>query len=139
LIAAQCRWLREPTASVSSVRWHTDGARVGGYSVYRGAMSAFLNRIERAGSSLELFCVISRLHPKIPDFIEGLVMKWVATYLVGFVVLMGGLLAALWKLGILQNIGTTWTLIGVAILIGIGIMISVSHSGSKENIQIDRK
>ena len=43
------------------------------------------------------------------------------------------------KLGMLQRIGTTWTLIGVAILIGIGIMVSVSHSGSKENIQIDRK
>jgi len=66
-------------------------------------------------------------------------MKWAAMYLVGFVVLVGGLLAALWKLGILQSIGTTWTLIGVAILIGIGIMISVSNSGSKENIQIDRK
>jgi hypothetical protein len=39
----------------------------------------------------------------------------------------------------LQRIGTVWTLIGVAILIGIGIMVSVSHSGSKENIQIDRK
>src|SRR5271167_3609403 len=64
-------------------------------------------------------------------------MKWAAMYLIGFIVLVGGLLAALWKLGILQNIGTTWTLIGVAILIGIGIMISVSHSGSKENIQVD--
>ena len=73
------------------------------------------------------------------DLIGRLVMKWAAMYLVGFVVLVGGLLAALWKLGILRNVGTTWTLIGVAILIGIGIMISVSHSGSKENIQIDRK
>jgi hypothetical protein len=66
-------------------------------------------------------------------------MKWAAMYLVGFVVLVGGLLAALWKLGILQSIGTTWTLIGIAILIGIGIMISVSHSGNKENIEIQRK
>jgi hypothetical protein len=72
-------------------------------------------------------------------FVGRLVMKWAAMYLVGFVVLVGGLLAALWKLGVLQSVGTTWTLIGVAILIGIGIMISVSHSGSKENIQIDRK
>jgi hypothetical protein len=60
-------------------------------------------------------------------------------YLVGFVVLIGGILAALWQLGILANIGTTWTLIGVAIATGIGIMISVSNSGAKENIQIDRK
>jgi hypothetical protein len=66
-------------------------------------------------------------------------MKWAAMYLLGFVVLVGGLLAALWKLGVLQNIGTAWTLIGVAVLIGVGIMISVSHSGSKENIEIDRK
>ena len=66
-------------------------------------------------------------------------MKWAGMYLVGFIVLIGGVMAALWKLGMLQRIGATWTLIGVAVLIGIGIMISVSHSGSKENIQIDRK
>jgi len=59
-------------------------------------------------------------------------MKWAGMYLVGFVVLIGGLLAALWKLGILERIGTAWTLIGVAILIGVGIMISVSNSGRKE-------
>jgi len=66
-------------------------------------------------------------------------MKWAGMYLVGFVVLIGGLLAALWKLGILESIGTTWTVIGIVILIGVGIMFSVSHSGTKENIQIDRK
>jgi hypothetical protein len=60
-------------------------------------------------------------------------------YLVGFIVLVGGLLAALWKLGVLERIGTTWTLIGVAILFGIGIMISVSNSGRKDNIEIDSK
>jgi hypothetical protein len=66
-------------------------------------------------------------------------MKWTGMYLLGFVVLLGGLLAALWKLGILATIGTTWTLIGVVIAIGIGIMISVSSSGTKESIEIDRK
>ena len=66
-------------------------------------------------------------------------MKWAGMYLVGFVVLMGGLLAALWKLGILESIGTTWTLIGVVIAIGLGIMIAVSTSGTKENIEINRK
>ncbi len=66
-------------------------------------------------------------------------MKWAGMYLVGFVILIGGVLAALWKLGILASIGTTWTLIGVAIAIGLGIMIAVSNSGSKENIEIDRK
>ena len=66
-------------------------------------------------------------------------MKWTGMYLVGFIILLGGIVAALWKLGILASIGMTWTLIGVAIMIGIGIMIAVSNSGIKENIQIDRK
>lgn len=66
-------------------------------------------------------------------------MKWAGMYLLGFVVLIGGLLAALWKMGVLERIGTTWTLIGVAILIGIGIMISVSNSGRKDNIEINSK
>jgi len=66
-------------------------------------------------------------------------MKWVNMYLAGFVVLIGGVLGALWKLGILANIGTTWTAIGVVIAIGFGIMIAVTQSGSKENIEIERK
>jgi hypothetical protein len=66
-------------------------------------------------------------------------MKWTGMYLIGYVVLIGGLLAALWNLGVLASIGTTWTLIGVVIAIGIGIMVSVSSSGTKENIEIDRK
>ncbi len=66
-------------------------------------------------------------------------MKWAGMYLLGFAVLVGGLLAALWKMGVLQRIGTAWTLIGVAILIGVGIMISVTNSGRKDNIEIDSK
>ncbi len=66
-------------------------------------------------------------------------MKWAGMYFVGFVLLVGGGLAALWKLGILQHIETTWIVIGVVILLGVGIMISVANSGTKENIQIDRK
>jgi hypothetical protein len=66
-------------------------------------------------------------------------MKWAGMYLVGFVLLVGGILGALWKLGLLAGISTTWAVIGIVILIGIGIMISVAHSGTKENIQIDRK
>lgn len=66
-------------------------------------------------------------------------MKWAGMYLVGFILLIAGLLAALWKLGILESIGTTWTLIGVVIAVGIGIMIAVSNSGTKENIEIKRE
>jgi len=66
-------------------------------------------------------------------------MKWTGIYFLGFIVLIGGVLGALWKMGILEAIGTTWTLIGIVILIGVGIMTAVSNSGAKENIEIDRK
>jgi hypothetical protein len=66
-------------------------------------------------------------------------MKWTGVYLIGYVIFIGGFLAALWKLGVLERIGAAWTLIGLAIAIGIGIMLSVSSSGNKENIEIDRK
>jgi hypothetical protein len=66
-------------------------------------------------------------------------MRWTGMYLVGFVILLGGVIAALWKLGILASIGTAWTVIGIVIAIGLGIMIAVSNSGAKENIEINRK
>ena len=66
-------------------------------------------------------------------------MKWTQMYFLGYIILIGGVLAALWKMKILARIGIAWTLIGVVMLIGFGIMIAVSNSGKKENIEIDRK
>jgi hypothetical protein len=66
-------------------------------------------------------------------------MKWTGFYLLGYIILMAGLLAALWKMGVLASIGTAWSLIGVIIAIGIGIMLAVTSSGRKENIEINRK
>lgn len=66
-------------------------------------------------------------------------MKWAGMYFAGFAILVGGVLAALWKLGVLQHIETAWIVIGIAIVMGLGIMVSVANSGTKENIQIDRK
>jgi hypothetical protein len=66
-------------------------------------------------------------------------MKWTGMFLFGYIILIGGILAALWKLDVLASIGMTWTLIGVVIALGIGVMMAVSSSGTKENIQIDRK
>lgn len=65
-------------------------------------------------------------------------MKWTGLYLVGYVIVILGVLAALWKTGVLESIGTTWTAIGLLIAVGLGIMIAVNSSGTKENIQIDR-
>jgi len=65
-------------------------------------------------------------------------MKFAAMYLIGFLILLSGILAALWKTGVLAAIGATWVVITVVIVVGIGIMIAVSSSGAKENIDIHR-
>jgi hypothetical protein len=65
-------------------------------------------------------------------------MKWVNVYLVGYVIFIIGVVAALAKAGVLERVGTGWTVIGVVIAIGLGIMFSISASGRKETIEIDR-
>ncbi len=64
-------------------------------------------------------------------------MKWAGMYFVGFLFLLGGVAAALWKTGVLERIGTAWSLIGLVIMVGLGVMFAVANSGTKENIQID--
>jgi hypothetical protein len=66
-------------------------------------------------------------------------VKWMGMYLTGFVILVGGLVAALWKLGVIERVGPAWTAIGIVIAIGLGIMISVSSSGAKQSVEIDEK
>lgn len=65
-------------------------------------------------------------------------MKWTGIYFLGYVILMAGLIAALWKGGVLQSVGATWTAIGIVIAIGIGVMLAVSKSGKKESIEIEK-
>ncbi len=66
-------------------------------------------------------------------------MKWTGLYLLGYGILVGAAVAALWKTGVLASIGGFWTGIGIAMAIGLGIMIAVGRSGAKENIEIDRQ
>lgn len=66
-------------------------------------------------------------------------MKWTGMYFLGYSILIIGLLGAMWKSGLLASIGTAWTLIGVVIAVGVGVMIAVSNSGTKETVEIDRK
>ena len=66
-------------------------------------------------------------------------MKWMQMYLVGYIVVLAGLGAALRKLGVIERVGSTWTAIGIVIAIGLGIMVSVSSSGNKETVEIDQK
>ena len=48
------------------------------------------------------------------------------------------LVAALWKLGVLQRIGSAWLAIGIVIAIGLGFMISVASGGSREVVEIEK-
>ena len=66
-------------------------------------------------------------------------MKWMRMYLVGYSIVLVGLIAALWKLGVLERVGPAWTAIGIVIAIGLGVMVSVSGSGSKETVEIDQR
>jgi hypothetical protein len=53
-------------------------------------------------------------------------MRFVGLYLVGYVVLVIGVLLALWKSGVFYRAGPVSTGIGLVIAIGLGIMLSVS-------------
>ena len=66
-------------------------------------------------------------------------MKWMRMYLVGYFLVLAGLSAALWKLGVIERLGATWTAIAVVIAIGLGVMVSVSSSGNKETVEIEQK
>ena len=66
-------------------------------------------------------------------------MKWMGIYLMGYVILVAGIIAALWKAGVLERLGTTWTLIGIVIAVGFGIMIAVTSSGEKKIVEVDQK
>lgn len=65
-------------------------------------------------------------------------MKWMNVYFIGYLVFLIGVGLALWKAGVIESIGMTWTLIGFIIAIGIGIMVSVANSGEKKTIEVDR-
>jgi len=66
-------------------------------------------------------------------------MKWMQMYMVGFVIVLGGVFAAMWKLGVIERVGAGWTAIGIVIAIGLGVMFSIANSGKKETLEIDRK
>jgi len=53
-------------------------------------------------------------------------MRFVHIYLVGYVLLVLGALAALWYGGVLQQLSPTWIAIGLVIAAGLGIMLAVS-------------
>ena len=52
-------------------------------------------------------------------------MRFINLYLLGYVVLIIGVLLAMWKSGAMQHIQPVWIAIGAVVAIGIGIMLAV--------------
>ena len=53
-------------------------------------------------------------------------MKFIHLYLIGYIVLVIGGVAALAKSGALAHVSGVWVAIGVTIVVGLGIMLAVS-------------
>ena len=55
-------------------------------------------------------------------------MSFIRLYIVGYFVLIGGALLALWQADILGRIPMAWIAIGLIIAIGLGIMLAVTST-----------
>jgi hypothetical protein len=53
-------------------------------------------------------------------------MRFIHLYLVGYFIVVLGLLLALWQTGVLSHVAPIWIGIGALVAIGLGIMLSVS-------------
>jgi hypothetical protein len=53
-------------------------------------------------------------------------MRFIHLYLIGYFVLVFGAVLALWQAGVLARVSGTWLAIGMLIVLGLGIMLSVT-------------
>jgi len=53
-------------------------------------------------------------------------MKFIHLFLIGYFVLVVGVVLALWQTGILNRVAPIWVAIGLLVAVGVGIMMSVS-------------
>ncbi len=66
-------------------------------------------------------------------------MHRMSIFLTGYVIFMGCVLAAAWRLGLLASIGTFWTVIILLGLFGIGLMIGVKRAVPPARIELDQR
>jgi len=57
---------------------------------------------------------------------KGKKMRFVHVFLIGYVLLIVGALAALWYGGVLQRVSPIWILISLVIAAGLGVMLSIT-------------
>jgi hypothetical protein len=50
------------------------------------------------------------------------------TFILGFALLLGGIVLGLWYAGFLAAIGPTWTLVALLVIAGLGIMAAATRT-----------
>jgi hypothetical protein len=53
-------------------------------------------------------------------------MRFIHLFLIGYFVLVLGVVLALWQTGVLRNVAPIWIVAGLLVAIGTGIMLAVS-------------
>jgi len=53
-------------------------------------------------------------------------MRFIHLYLIGYFILVVGVGLALWQAGVLNRVAPIWLVIGAIVVVGLGIMLSVS-------------
>ena len=65
-------------------------------------------------------------------------MRFIHLFLVGYFVLVLGVLLGLWQTGVLSHIAPIWIGVGVLVAVGIGIMMSVASGKPDITKEVER-
>jgi len=65
-------------------------------------------------------------------------MRFIHLFLVGYFVLVLGVVLGLWQTGVLSHIAKIWTGVGVLFAVGIGIMMSVASGKPDITKEVER-
>jgi hypothetical protein len=65
-------------------------------------------------------------------------MQRMGIFLMGYVLFVGCLLAAAWRLGVLASLGTFWTAVLLLGLLGLGLMVGVKRA-LPTRIELDQR
>ena len=65
-------------------------------------------------------------------------MQRMGIFFMGYVLFVGCLLAAAWRLGVLASLGTFWTAVVLLALLGLGLMLGVKRA-MPTRIELDQR
>jgi hypothetical protein len=65
-------------------------------------------------------------------------MRFIHLYLIGYFILIVGVGLALWQAGVLNRVAPIWLVIGAIVVVGLGIMLSVSSGKPTVNEELQK-